>query len=69
MTNQDEADLIRRNLIEKRAYEIYQARGARDGFHDSDWAAAEQEVEGRVDNDFLLDSEGEGQGEEQTGNI
>jgi hypothetical protein len=54
MTNQDEADRIRRDLIEKRAYEIFQARGALHGFDEEDWAQAEREIDGLPpDNDTL----------------
>ena len=45
MTNQDEADRVRRDLIEKRAYEIYQARGGQHGFDEEDWEQAEREVD------------------------
>nr|AQQ74590.1 hypothetical protein [uncultured bacterium] len=45
MTNQDEADRLRRDLIEKRAYEIFQARGGQHGFDEEDWEQAEREVD------------------------
>ena len=45
MTNQDEVERIRRDLIERRAYEIYQARGAAHGFDEADWEQAEREID------------------------
>jgi Protein of unknown function (DUF2934) len=33
-----------RDRIERRAYELYQARGGGDGRADEDWFAAEQEI-------------------------
>ena len=59
MTNQDEADRIRRDLIEQRAYAIYQARGAIHGFDEEDWAQAEREVDGLPPDDDALPEEEE----------
>jgi hypothetical protein len=33
-----------REKIEKRAYELYEQRGRKDGFHEQDWIEAENEV-------------------------
>lgn len=33
--------------VRRRAYELYEARGRQDGFHEQDWFTAEQEVRGR----------------------
>lgn len=49
MTNQDEEDIKRRNLIEKRAYEIYEERGGHHGFDREDWDQAEREIDGISD--------------------
>lgn len=39
------ADLVDvQEQIRIRAYELYEARGRREGFHDQDWAQAEAEV-------------------------
>lgn len=46
MTNQDEAERIRRDLIEKRAYQLYRARGSAHGFDEDDWIEAEREIDG-----------------------
>ena len=55
MTNQDEADRMRRELIERRAYEIYKARGGlQDDLEEADWLQAEREVDGRGAADDLL---------------
>jgi hypothetical protein len=54
MTNQDEAERKRRELIEKRAYEIYQARGGRHGADQEDWLQAEREVDALPPNDDTL---------------
>lgn len=43
--NQDEAEQRRRDLIEKRAYEIYKARGGFDGLADEDWFEAERQID------------------------
>ena len=62
MTNQDEAEHRRIELIQERAYEIYQARGGFDGLDEEDWLKAEQEVDALpMDDDQLPASE-----EEQT---
>ena len=45
MTNQDEAERRRRDLIEERAYRIYEARGGFDGLDEEDWLEAEREVD------------------------
>ena len=45
MANQDEAERKRRQLIEERAYQIYQARGGVDGLDEEDWLKAEREVD------------------------
>lgn len=66
MTNEDEAERRRRELIERRAYAIYQARGGEHGFHEEDWLRAEQEVDGlQPDYDRLPDSDDEERREEQ----
>ena len=57
--NQDEAERVRHQLIEERAYEIYQARGSLHGFDDQDWEQAEREIEGRPDNDGLPEPDDE----------
>lgn len=49
MTNQDEEERKRRDLIEKRAYEIYQARGGHHGFDREDWEQAQREIDGIPD--------------------
>jgi dienelactone hydrolase len=70
LTNQDEAERIRRDLIEKRAYEIYQARGSHHGFDQEDWEQAEREVDGlQIDDDQLPDREDEEAADEQTRTI
>jgi hypothetical protein len=46
MTNQDEEEIKRRDLIEKRAYEIYQSRGGHHGFDREDWDQAQREIDG-----------------------
>jgi hypothetical protein len=43
--NQDEAERGRHALIEKRAYEIYEARGREPGMDEEDWLRAEAEVD------------------------
>jgi hypothetical protein len=64
MTNQDEAERRRRELIEKRAYEIYQARGGRHGADQQDWLEAEREVDAlALDDDTLPEPEDEMDGE------
>lgn len=52
MTNQDEEERKRRDLIEKRAYEIYESRGGHHGFDLEDWDQAQREVD-RVPDDVL----------------
>jgi len=52
--NQDEADRVRRDRIEKRAYEIYEARGGQYGFEEEDWYRAEREVDALPLEDDLL---------------
>ena len=70
MTNQDEAERIRHDLIEKRAYAIYQARGEHHGFDQEDWDQAEQEIDGLpMDDDRLPDSDEEESADRQTGSI
>lgn len=60
MMNQDEAERSRQELIEDRAYGIYQARGGQDGFHEDDWLQAEREIDGvPLEDDRLPGSEGE----------
>jgi hypothetical protein len=63
MANQDEAERRRQDLIQKRAYEIYQARGGTDGLDVDDWLQAELEVDGLPPEDDQLqlseDEEGE----------
>jgi hypothetical protein len=46
MTNQDEAERRRQDLIQRRAYEIYEARGGIDDLDLQDWLQAEHEVDG-----------------------
>jgi hypothetical protein len=46
MTNQDEAERRRQDLIQQRAYEIYRGRGGLDGLDLQDWLQAEREVDG-----------------------
>jgi hypothetical protein len=48
MTNQDEAERRRQDLIQRRAYEIFQARGGREDLEVEDWLQAEREVDGRL---------------------
>jgi hypothetical protein len=45
MTNQDEAERIRRDRIERRAFEIYRARGSHHGMDQEDWWQAEREID------------------------
>jgi hypothetical protein len=45
MTNQDEAERRRRELIEERAYQLYEARGRFDGLDEEDWLQAEREID------------------------
>jgi hypothetical protein len=60
MANEDEADRRRRELIERRAYEIYEARGGRHGFDEEDWSQAEREVDGLpLDDDSFLEGDDE----------
>jgi hypothetical protein len=60
MTNEDEAGRIRRELIEKRAYEIYKARGGNHGLDQEDWWQAEREVDGLpMEDDLLPEPEGD----------
>ncbi|MEO5935730.1 MAG: DUF2934 domain-containing protein [Terriglobales bacterium] len=35
------------DAVRRRAYELYEQRGCRDGFHEQDWYTAEQELSGR----------------------
>jgi len=44
--NQDEAERRRRDLIEKRAYELFESRGGHHGFDREDWDEAEREIDG-----------------------
>ena len=44
--NQDEAEERRRDLIEKRAYEIFQSRGGHHGYDREDWEQAAREIDG-----------------------
>ena len=53
MTNQDEAERRRTELIEERAYKIYQARGGVDGLDEEDWLIAEREVDALSEDDLL----------------
>jgi hypothetical protein len=59
MTNQDEAERRRRELIEERAYQIYQARGGLDGLDEEDWLKAEREVDALAADDDQLPASGE----------
>jgi hypothetical protein len=59
MTNQDEAERRRRELIEERAYQIYQARGGFDGLDEEDWLKAEREVDALAADDDQLPASGE----------
>jgi hypothetical protein len=54
MTNQDEAERKRRDLIANRAYAIYEARGGYDGLDEQDWLQAELEIDGLVADDDQL---------------
>ena len=54
MTNQDEAERRREELIERRAYAIYQKRGGADGLDVQDWLQAEREVDGLPPDDDQL---------------
>ena len=45
MTNQDEAERRRLELIQERAYRIYRSRGGFDGLDEEDWLKAEREVD------------------------
>ena len=65
MTNQDEEERKRRDLIEKRAYEIYEARGGHHGFDREDWDQAERDVNGGTDE--VLPPEDEDEIEESKG--
>lgn len=44
-TRAEEVDLLRAD-VEKRAYQLYEARGRVDGFDLEDWLQAEQEILG-----------------------
>jgi hypothetical protein len=58
MTNQDEAERRRVELIEERAYKFYEARGGFDGLDEEDWLKAEREIDALPpDNDELPGSE------------
>jgi Protein of unknown function (DUF2934) len=37
--------------IRRRAYELYEKRGRRDGHHEEDWAQAEEQIRGEHDFD------------------
>ena len=63
MTNQDEAARRRHQLIEQRAYAIYQARGGHDGLDTEDWLQAEREVDALPPEDDRLPDAGEGEEE------
>jgi hypothetical protein len=57
--NQDEAERIRHQRIEKRAFEIFEARGREPGLEDADWLQAEAEIDGLPLGDLLPDDEDE----------
>jgi hypothetical protein len=58
MTNQDEAERRRIELIEVRAYQIYLSRGGIDGLDEEDWLKAEREVDALpLDSDEVLASD------------
>lgn len=57
MTNQDEEERKRRDLIEKRAFEIYESRGGHHGFDREDWDQAQREVDGVSDDALPGDDE------------
>jgi hypothetical protein len=59
MTNQDEEEMRRRDLIERRAYEIYEQRGGHHGFDREDWDQAEREVNGGSDDTLPVDDDEE----------
>jgi hypothetical protein len=54
MANQDESARRRHQLIEQRAYAIYQARGGHDGLDTEDWLQAEREVDALPPDDDRL---------------
>jgi hypothetical protein len=57
MTNQDEAERVRLDLIRKRAYEIHHARGYQHGFDQEDWFQAEREIDGLRDDETFHEQE------------
>lgn len=57
-----------RELIEQRAYELYEQRGREDGFHTQDWVQAEQEIMGRTERaDTSADERNESGGQVEVG--
>lgn len=54
MTNQDEAERRRVELIQERAYQIYKARGGFDGLDEEDWLKAEREIDALPQDDDAL---------------
>ena len=44
----DGAHQGRENLIRKRAFELWEARGRQEGTHEEDWAAAAQEIDAEL---------------------
>ncbi len=59
MTNQDEEEIKRRDLIEKRAYEIYESRGGHHGFDREDWDNAQRDIDGTPDDVLSPDDDDE----------
>ncbi len=59
MTNQDEAERRRRELIEERAYQIYEARGRFDGLDKEDWLQAEREIDRLTEDELPAPDEDE----------
>ena len=65
MTTQDEAERLWRDRVERRAYEMYKARGEQHGLDEEDWEKAERELEG-LDSDDSLPQREEEYGDGQT---
>jgi hypothetical protein len=57
--NRDEIERLRRQRIEKRAYEIYEARGRGPDLEEADWLQAEAEIDDLPIEDLLPDDEDE----------
>ena len=65
--NEDEAERKRRDLIERRAYEIYRSRGSEHGLDEADWAQAEREIDGLPPDDDRLPPDEDEMGDEASG--